>query len=199
MFPEGHTNKINQPGVTYYKNLIQALKQSGIEPYVTLYHWDLPQPLQELGGWPNEALVDYFADYARQAFTLFGNDIKNWMTFNEAKQTCQLGYGYGVFAPGIQSNGIDSYKCAHTVLKSHAKAYHIYNDEFRAAQNGRVSMVVDSDWFEPASNNEKDLEAAERKIQFNVSLSLKIQNFYKYFSLDGMQTRFITLMVIILK
>ncbi|XP_044265974.1 myrosinase 1-like [Tribolium madens] len=167
ILPEGHIEKINQVGVDYYKNLIKALKENGIEPYVTLYHWDLPQPLQEKGGWPNtDLMVDLFADYARLAFTLFGDQVKYWMTFNEAKQTCQLGYGYGVFAPGIQSNGIDSYKCAHTVIKSHAKAYHIYDEEFRKTQNGRVSMVIDSDWFEPASDSDKDIEAAERKIQF---------------------------------
>ncbi|RZC38031.1 myrosinase 1 [Asbolus verrucosus] len=114
ILPSGLIYLVNQPGVDYYKNLIKALKENGIEPYVTLYHWDLPQPLQELGGWPNPLLVDYFADYARLAFTLFGDDVKNWMTFNEAKQTCQMGYGYGSFAPGYPSNGIGSYLCAHT-------------------------------------------------------------------------------------
>jgi beta-glucosidase/6-phospho-beta-glucosidase/beta-galactosidase len=98
---------------------------------------------------------------------LFGDDVKNWMTFNEAKQTCQLGYGYGVYAPGVASDGIGDYLCAHTVLRAHGKAYHIYDEEFRATQNGRVSMVVDTDWFEPDSDNEEDIEAAERRIQFN--------------------------------
>ncbi|RZC33817.1 Glyco hydro 1 domain containing protein, partial [Asbolus verrucosus] len=93
-------------GVDYYKNLITALKENGIEPYVTLYHWDLPQPLQDLGGWPSPLLVDYFADYARLAFTLFGDDVKNWMTFNEPKQTCQMGYGYGYLAPAYVSDGV---------------------------------------------------------------------------------------------
>jgi beta-glucosidase/6-phospho-beta-glucosidase/beta-galactosidase len=167
ILPSGFTNQVNQPGVDYYKNLIAALKESGIEPYVTLYHWDLPEPLQELGGWPNPDLADYFAEYARLAFTLFGDDVKNWMTFNEAKQTCQLGYGYGVYAPGVASDGIGDYLCAHTVLRAHAKAYHIYDEEFRATQNGRVSMVVDTDWFEPDSDSEEDIEAAERRIQFN--------------------------------
>jgi beta-glucosidase/6-phospho-beta-glucosidase/beta-galactosidase len=171
ILPTGQTDHVNHAGVRYYKNLITALKSNGIEPFVTLYHWDLPQPLQDIGGWPNEALVDYFADYARLAFTLFGNDVKNWLTFNEAKQICQYGYGYGSFAPGITHDGIDNYLCGHTVLKSHAKAYHIYDKEFRATQNGRVSMVVDTHWFEPASDSDQDKEAAYRKMQFNVSCS----------------------------
>ncbi|KAJ3649784.1 hypothetical protein Zmor_021507 [Zophobas morio] len=168
ILPTGNADEVNQAGVDYYKNLISALKSNGIEPFVTLFHWDLPQALEDQGGWPNtDLLVEKFADYARLAFSLFGDDVKNWMTFNEAKQTCQLGYGYGVFAPGVNSDGIDSYKCAHTVLKSHARAYHIYDEEFRPTQNGRVSMVVDTDWFEPASDSDQDKEAAERKIQFN--------------------------------
>lgn len=167
ILPSGTADNINQAGITYYRNLITALKENGIEPFVTLYHWDLPQPLQDIGGWPNDQIVELFANYSRVAFSLFGDQVKNWMTFNEAKQTCQLGYGYGVFAPGINSDGVDSYKCAHNVLRSHARAYHIYDDEFRATQNGRVSMVVDSDWFEPASDSDRDKEAAERKIQFN--------------------------------
>ncbi|RZC38233.1 Glyco hydro 1 domain containing protein, partial [Asbolus verrucosus] len=166
ILPTGYLNKVNKAGVDYYKNLISALKDNGIEPYVTLYHWDLPQNLQDIGGWPNPVLVDYFADYARLVFTLFGDKVKNWMTFNEPKQTCQMGYGYGGAAPGYIANGIGNYLCAHTVLKAHAKAYHIYDDEFRATQNGRISIVLDTDWFEPASDSEEDKEAAERKRQF---------------------------------
>jgi hypothetical protein len=109
---------VNHAGVRYYKNLITALKSNGIEPFVTLYHWDLPQPLQDIGGWPNEALVDYFADYARLAFKLFGNDVKNWMTFNEAKQICQYGYGYGSFAPGMVSTMVSTTICTGTLFSS---------------------------------------------------------------------------------
>ncbi|RZC32998.1 Glyco hydro 1 domain containing protein, partial [Asbolus verrucosus] len=167
ILPMGFINKINQAGVDYY--LITALKGNGIEPYVTLYHWDLPQPLQNLGGWPNPLLVDYFADYTKLAFTLFGDDVKNWMTFNEPKHNCQMGYGYGYLAPAYMSNGVGSYLCAHTVLKTHAKAYHIYDEEFRATQNGRVTMVIDTNWFEPANDSKQDKEAAERKLQFDVS------------------------------
>jgi beta-glucosidase/6-phospho-beta-glucosidase/beta-galactosidase len=183
ILPTGKTDQVNQAGVDYYKNLISALKSNGIEPFVTLYHWDLPQPLEDIGGWLNVTLVDYFADYARLSFTLFGDDVKNWMTFNEADQFCQTGYGYGAFPPGIRHDGIDDYVCGHTILKSHAKAYHIYDEEFRSTQNGRVSMVVDASWCEPASDSDQDKEAADRKLQFTVSCSLHLNCWqYKFFS-----------------
>lgn len=169
LLPSGFTNEINQAGFEYYNNLIDALIENGITPLVTLYHWDLPQPLQEIGGWPNPILEELFGQYARVAFTLYGDRVKYWFTFNEAKQTCQQGYGIGAMAPGYHSAGIGEYLCAHTVLKAHARAYHIYDTEFRDVQKGKVSLVVDTDWFEPASNSTEDIEAAERKIQFNVS------------------------------
>jgi beta-glucosidase/6-phospho-beta-glucosidase/beta-galactosidase len=167
ILPTGYVNQVNQPGVDYYKNLISALKENGIEPYVTLYHWDLPQPLQDIGGWTNPLLVDYFTDYARLVFSLFGDEVKNWMTFNEPKQPCMNGYAYAIIPPGYVTNGIGNYWCAHTIIKAHAKAYHIYDEEFRATQNGRVSIVIDSVWYEPASDSDQDKEAAERKIQFD--------------------------------
>lgn len=165
ILPTGFINKINQAGVDYYKNLITALKTNGIEPFVTLYHWDLPQPLQDIGGWPNPLLADYFANYARLAFTLFGDQVKNWMTFNEPLQVCQGGYA-GIAAPAVVSDGIGDYLCAHTLLKAHARAYHIYDKEFRASQNGRVSIVIDTSWIEPASDSKQDKKAAERVLQF---------------------------------
>ncbi|KAJ8936633.1 hypothetical protein NQ314_012249 [Rhamnusium bicolor] len=166
ILPTGFPNTINKLGVDYYKNLLNELKANNIEPLVTIFHWDLPQPLQEIGGWPNALLVDIFAEYARVAFTLFGDDVRNWITFNEARQICHEGYGIAEKAPAINSPGVAEYKCAHTVIKAHAKAYHIYQNEFKEKQGGRVGIVVDTDWYEPASNTSEDKEAAERTLQF---------------------------------
>jgi len=69
---------------------------------ITLYHWDLPQGLQDIGGWPNDTLVEHFENYARLAYTTFGDRVKTWITFNEAFVVCMHGYGYGVHAPGIR-------------------------------------------------------------------------------------------------
>ncbi|KAG5876433.1 hypothetical protein JTB14_008426 [Gonioctena quinquepunctata] len=166
ILPNGYTNKINQPGVDYYNNLINELIANNIEPLVTLYHWDLPQTLQDVGGWPNEIIVDLYAAYAETCFKLFGDRVKYWMTFNEAKQTCSMGYGEGTNAPGIKAAGFGDYLCAHNVLKAHAKAYHIYDDTYRAEQKGNVGIVIDSNWWEPATNSTEDKEASETKLHF---------------------------------
>lgn len=137
-FP-GTADMVNLAGVTYYRNLIKELRDNDIEPLVTLYHWDLPQVFQDQGGWPDEFIVDKFGDYARVCFEMFGSDVKYWLTFNEPKQTCLGGYAEGSKAPALQNPGIAEYQCTHNVLKSHAKAWHIYDQEFRATQNGKLS------------------------------------------------------------
>lgn len=137
ILPTGYKESLNDLGVQYYKNLLNELKSNGIEPLVTLYHWDLPQILQENnGGWLNESTADLFAEYARICYQLFGDDVKLWITINEPKQICQTGYGGEWFAPGQGQSGVDDYICAKNVLLAHAKAWHIYNDEFKEKQGG---------------------------------------------------------------
>lgn len=138
VLPNGDRSYINKLGVHFYQDVIKKLKDAGIEPLVTLYHWDLPQILQSTyGGWLNETVTDLYADYARLCFELFGNDVKNWLTINEPKLICQSGYGGNGHAPGVNSQGVGEYVCSHNVLLAHAKAYHIYDKEFRAAQKGK--------------------------------------------------------------
>lgn len=132
----GFINQINQPGVNYYRNLINELKANSIEPFITLYHWDLPQPLQDLGGWTNPKVVQWFADYARLCFELFGDKVKFWMTFNEPRNQCQQGYGEGGKAPEILSPSVGEYLCGHYIILAHAEAWHIYNNQFRKYQSG---------------------------------------------------------------
>lgn len=113
------------------------MKSNGIEPYVTIYHWELPQPLQELGGWPNPLIVDWFAEYAEICFELFGDTVKNWMTFNEPKQFCHRGYGSAEQAPVIKiAQG--EFLCAHHVLLAHAKVWKIYQEKFKRTQKGKL-------------------------------------------------------------
>jgi beta-glucosidase/6-phospho-beta-glucosidase/beta-galactosidase len=137
IIPEGVADSpVNQLGINYYKNLIQELLDNGIEPMVTMYHWDLPEALQDLGGWLNPELVDHFAYYAKTLYEELGDSVEHWLTFNEPKQTCLGGYGDGNMAPGYNFTGLEDYQCTHILLKAHAKAYHIYDEEFRAEQQG---------------------------------------------------------------
>lgn len=103
---------------------------------MTLSHWDIPQEIQDLGGFPNPLFVKWFTEYASLCFELFGNDVKYWMTFNEPKQSCSRGYGVGDYAPAIKSPGIAEYWCVKNIILAHAETWHAYNDKFRAKQNG---------------------------------------------------------------
>lgn len=129
---------MNQKGVDYYNNLINALLEYDIEPLITLYHWDLPQKLQDIGGWTNKRIVKYFTDYARVAFDNFGDRVKLWATVNEPNAICRSGYGYGGAAPAITSDGIGEYQCTHNLLIAHASVYHLFSNKYKQDTNGML-------------------------------------------------------------
>ncbi|KAF5307523.1 hypothetical protein FQR65_LT06878 [Abscondita terminalis] len=132
ILPTGFSNKINKAGVKYYNDLIDELLLNNIKPMVTMYHWDLPLVLSNLGGFTNEAIADWFEDYAEILFKNFGDRVKMWITINEPRIMCDYGYAFGFFAPG------------------------------------RIGIAVDCQWYEPGSNSNEDIKAAERSLQFNV-------------------------------
>ncbi|ENN83330.1 hypothetical protein YQE_00311, partial [Dendroctonus ponderosae] len=107
-------------------------------------------------------IIPAFVDYATLLFENFGEDVKWWATFNEPKQTCSGGYDSGGFSPQNLHPGRGAYICAHNLLRAHAKAYRVYDERFRATQKGKVSMVIDESWVEPATNSSEDILAAER-------------------------------------
>ncbi|CAH2240550.1 jg21024 [Pararge aegeria aegeria] len=165
ILPTSFPDKINKAGVAYYNNLIEELLKYRITPVVTIFHWDLPQKLQELGGWANPYMVDWYADYARTLFKLFGDRVKYWVTINEPQQICYLGYGKTMFAPAVNIKGIAEYLCARNVLLAHAKAYHIYDKEFRKKQKGLIFISVNCPWYEPLYESQTD--AADDANQFD--------------------------------
>ncbi|XP_049838092.1 myrosinase 1-like [Schistocerca gregaria] len=170
ILPTGDTNVINQAGIDYYNNVINELLANGIEPMVTLYHWDLPQELQKLGGWPNIELADYFLEYARIAFENFGDRVQLWLTFNEPNMFCN-GYSSATdFAPGANASGIADYMMAKTILLAHARVYRLYDQHFRFKQRGKVGITLDGAWYEPLTNSKEDADASERQLQFEVGL-----------------------------
>ncbi|CAN2389019.1 Lactase-phlorizin [Pristimantis euphronides] len=167
IFPTGLKSKVNSAGVKYYSQLIDRLIKENIRPMVTLYHWDLPQALQEFGGWQNETTIQAFQEYADFCFSSFGDRVKYWITFHEPWVVSYAGYGTGQHAPGIKDPGNASFKVSHNIVKAHAKAWHVYNDNYRALQQGQVGISLNSDWAEPLnSNSPNDLNAAERYLQF---------------------------------
>ncbi|XP_047122276.1 myrosinase 1-like [Schistocerca piceifrons] len=170
ILPTGDLDVINQAGIDYYNNLINLLLENGIEPMVTMYHWDLPQALQYLGGWPNPILADYFLEYARVLFDNFGDRVKWWLTFNEP-YTFTRGYASsGSQAPSQNAPGIGDYLAAHTVIRAHGMVYRLYDEQYRPTQNGKISITLNCDWFEPYNDLEETLEAQERMFQFQLGL-----------------------------
>ncbi|XP_019166356.1 PREDICTED: beta-glucosidase 40-like [Ipomoea nil] len=177
IFPNG-TGKLNQAGVDHYNNLIDALLANGIEPYVTLYHYDLPQALENrYNGWLNRQVIKDFAAYAETCFLIFGDRVKQWVTINEPRSITVLGYDLGVHAPGHCSiffhllcptgnSATEPYFVAHHLLLAHAAAVDIYRRKYQAKQGGKITIVVESFWYEPLTNSPADIDAKQRAIDF---------------------------------
>ncbi|KAL5582972.1 hypothetical protein UlMin_015414 [Ulmus minor] len=170
IFPDGLGTKVNEEGITYYNNLINALLEKGIQPYVTLYHWDIPLHLDEtMGGWLNKEIVKYFSIYADTCFANFGDRVKHWFTLNEPLQTSVNGYCIGIFAPGRkEGSSTEPYLVAHHQLLAHAAAASIYHTKYKEKQGGQVGLVVDCEWSEPNSEKIEDKIAAARRIDFQL-------------------------------
>ncbi|XP_065158983.1 myrosinase 1-like [Atheta coriaria] len=162
IYPTGLPNVINQKGIDYYNLLIDKLIANNIEPLVTIYHWDLPQKLQEIGGWTNPIMADYFVSYARICFKSFGDRVKKWITINEPYQISEYGYSYPLFAPFYKFTGIGCYLAGHNVLLAHGKAYRMYEKEFKSKQGGKVGIVNEVAWTQTETGKKEDEEAAIR-------------------------------------
>ena len=141
ILPNGIGN-VNQLGIDYYNNLINELIANNITPAVTLYHWDLPQALQEQGGWLNPEIAYWFENYARIVFKEFGDRVKLWITLNEPWVVSINGHSTGEMAPGMRGPGILEYKVAHNLIRSHAKAYRVYQNEFYESQLGKLTLFL---------------------------------------------------------
>lgn len=116
VMPEG-TGRLDQQGVDYYKRCFEKLLKAGIEPNVTLYHWDLPQALENRGGWMNRDSKYWFQEYAANMFRLFGDIVPTWVTVNEPI-AAYVGYGQGFFAPGYANRRWGN-QARHNVMTAH--------------------------------------------------------------------------------
>ncbi|XP_049880431.1 myrosinase 1-like [Pectinophora gossypiella] len=160
ILPYGRPDYVNPEGIAYYNAVIDELLANGITPFVTMYHWDLPQNLNEQGGWITDEIVDWFGDYARVLYQHFGDRVKNWLTLNEPYVHCFFGYGRGSHAPLRTSPGVEFYECGRNILLANARAYHIYDEEFRAAQGGKVGLVISMEWVLPLTDSDDDVQGA---------------------------------------
>lgn len=161
LIPNG-TGKLNPKGVEFYNNLINELLANGIEPYMTLFHWDYPYALHKKGGWLNDESVAWFADYAAKVSELFSDRVKNFITFNEPQ--CFIGAGYmtSPHAPGYQVLYKDIFQMCHNVLKAHGAAVIALREN--AKQPIKVGYAPTGTTCYPASESEADIEAARKKM-----------------------------------
>ena len=121
ILPEG-TGRVNEKAVSMYRDMILTMKENGITPYITLFHWEFPQALQEKGGWLNEEVVDWFGEYAKVVAENFSDICEDFITINEPQCVVGLGHLSGVHAPGLKLSVPETFQIAHNLLKAHGQA-----------------------------------------------------------------------------
>ena len=154
---DGHWN---QAGLDYYSKLVDGLLEAGIQPWVTLFHWDLPQALQRQGGWQNPETARRFEAYAEKMAELFRGRVRRWFTFNEPQCFIGMGYGTGEHAPGLKLDDDSLSACWETFCQAHSlgqKALH------RADSENLVGIASTGAVCYPASQEAKDVEAARQE------------------------------------
>ncbi|MBU3182735.1 GH1 family beta-glucosidase [Clostridium psychrophilum] len=165
IIPDGD-GEINQKGLDFYNNLIDECLKYGIVPFVTLYHWDLPQVLEECGGWTYKRTIDAFVKYANVCYKAFGDRVKHWITFNETIVFCSLGYLAGAHPPGIKNDLKKYFQATHNVITAHAKAVVAYK---KLRQFGEIGITH---VFSPAfsvDNNPDNEFAAYHANQYGIA------------------------------
>lgn len=143
---------VNEAGVAFYDRLIDKLLAAGIEPWLCLYHWDLPQALQELGGWANRDIVSWYADYARLIAQRFGDRVKRFSTFNEPSVFSLFGYAFG-WHPPATSDRADHFKAIHHINLAHGAGVDVLRANVEHALIGCVHNMQPSRPVAPGGEN----------------------------------------------
>lgn len=159
--PDGR-GAINSKGLDYYKRVTDALLEAGIRPFPTLYHWDLPQALEDAGGWPNRDTAERLADYAKIMADSLGDRISQWSIFNEPKTFTHVGYWQGTHAPG-RKDPLALLRATHTVNLAQGMAFRALK---AASAKPQVGGVIDVAPMHPATNSTADQAAAQRWYKF---------------------------------
>lgn len=164
MLPEG-TGKVCEKGFEYYDKLIDTLLENGIEPYMTLYHWDLPYELHKKGGWLNPESPEWFYEYAKVVAEHFSDRVTNFFTLNEPQCTAGLGYYTGEHAPGLKVGPYDFFHLWHNLLKAHGRGVQALREY--SVRPVKIGMAPCGALYIPATNSPEDIEAA-RKATFSL-------------------------------
>lgn len=157
ILPEG-IGTVNAAGIAYYRDLLTELKKNGIEPYLTMFHWEFPQALQDRGGWLNPESIQWFGEYARVVSENFSDLCTRFITFNEPQCFVGLGHLRGEHAPGLKLPLKDTFQIAHNVLKAHGTA--VINLRKYAGQPIQVGYAPTCGVAIPATDSPEDIEAA---------------------------------------
>ncbi len=157
VLPTG-TGAVNQHGLDFYRRLVDELQSAGVRPLANLFHWDLPQELQDRGGFANPDVVGWFSDYTALLASTLGDRVTDWMTFNEPAVYAFLGHADGVHAPGLR-DWPTAMRVADNELRAHASATQALH---ALSPGSRVGVAVDVNQVAPATDSERDRVAADR-------------------------------------
>ena len=161
VLPKG-VGEVNEVGLAFYDKLVDELVEAGIEPYVTLFHWDLPYELHKKGGWMNSDSPSWFAEYSKVVVERLSDRVKNFFTFNEPQ--CFIGFGYseGIHAPGLKQSVRDTLAMAHNVLLAHGHSVKTIREH--AKGEVKIGFAPTASMNYPCSEKPEDIEAARRSI-----------------------------------
>ncbi|GAA0110016.1 MULTISPECIES: GH1 family beta-glucosidase [Clostridium] len=165
ILPNG-VGEVNPKGIEFYNNIINECLKYGIVPFVTLYHWDLPQVLEEKGGWINKETIDAFLNYSEVCYKAFGDRVKHWITFNETVVFCGLGYLAGAHPPAIVGDLNKYFQATHNVFLAHAKSIELYK---KLKQYGEIGITH---VFSPAfstDDKEENISAAKHANEIDMN------------------------------
>jgi len=157
ILPEG-TGAVNSAGIAFYDRLVDRLLEAGIEPFVTLFHWDLPAALFRRGGWSNPDIANWFGEYAAVVGNALGDRVKYWMTLNEPFVVASEGHLTGNHAPGMR-NIFQACHCVHNQIRAHVAGFHALK---AMGPKLSVGLALHDTGVWPASDSEQDVAAAER-------------------------------------
>lgn len=171
ILPDG-VGRVNEDGVRFYSELIDELLDKGIEPYITLFHWDYPYALHKRGGWLNDESVGWFADYAAKIVELYSDRVTHFITFNEPQCFIGLGYLEGRHAPGLSVPYKDGFQMAHNVLKAHGAA--VKAMRAAAKQPIKIGYAPTCSAHFPATDSPEDIEATKTAYFASPELSRRV-------------------------